>query len=102
MTESTTPSRRFSKGDRVTFTDPNSGVRKTGTLIEAGSSASLDLQPSTGAYGIYTLQLHDGTLFRSEGVLSDPECTCGANYHRGCFCNLTVPEFMRSKYAKGL
>lgn len=31
-----------------------------------------------------------------------PGCTCGAAYYRGCFCHLTIPQFMKSKYAKGI
>ena len=38
----------------------------------------------------------------ARALKAERSCTCGAHEYRGCFCNLTVAEFMKSPHAKSI
>jgi len=61
-------------------------------------AVDMDVIPAKALTGLVTFE-------EARAAVADalePHCTCGAREYRGCFCNLTIAEFMKSPHAKGI
>lgn len=102
-----TPATRLTPG-LVTFEEARNAVASELERLAQGP----ERMSSMGSYTVNEAHedgrhingnFHDKTYWASVGCTEcSPGCTCGAREYRGCFCNLTIPQFMKSKHAKGI
>lgn len=60
----------FVPGQQVTLTSRPYGTSDTGELLNVSGSGGFVGDATDGKYGVYTIRLADGRLFRTEGILS--------------------------------